>query len=141
MKRNINTTILNINSEHVYKIINKVMENCKQYKSFLSVADWNYLLITIYPPVMLSQISGRIERETGRGLKISMTCPFYFTFVCRELVRFCFTRLIQRELDQVRTVWNQHRVRRQNMPEGGPAGKPSILFDHPYLFVNKILFT
>jgi hypothetical protein len=55
-----------------------------------------------------------------------------FLCVCfREYVRFCFTRIIQHELDLVRQEWNDHQIRRQN---GEVYGKPEILYHHPDLY-------
>ncbi|XP_046585128.1 uncharacterized protein LOC124292120 [Haliotis rubra] len=45
-----------------------------------------------------------------------------------ECLRFCFTRLIQTELDQIANEWNQHRVRRTG---ADVSGKPDLLFFLP----------
>ncbi|XP_045208788.2 uncharacterized protein LOC123560686 [Mercenaria mercenaria] len=42
-----------------------------------------------------------------------------------ECVRFCFTQIIQHELDLCRQEWNDHQIRRQNGDE--VHGKPEIL--------------
>lgn len=46
----------------------------------------------------------------------------------RECLRFCFTELIQCELDKIATEWNQHSVRRTADNSGG---KPDILYFLP----------
>lgn len=60
------------------------------------------------------------------------------TVFFRELVRFCFTRIIQHELDQVRQEWNDHKIRRQNRHE--IHGQPELLYSHPDLYGTVLLF-
>lgn len=48
-----------------------------------------------------------------------------------ELLRFCFMKVLQNELDIVRKDWNEHRVRQQGHIA---TGKPEILFKHPELY-------
>ncbi|WAR12350.1 hypothetical protein MAR_026530 [Mya arenaria] len=52
--------------------------------------------------------------------------------VFRECVRFCFTQILQHELDTVRQEWNDHPIRRQNGDEIN--GRPEILYQHPDLY-------
>ena len=52
--------------------------------------------------------------------------------ICRDAVRFSFGPLIQKELDQFVTEWNNHRIRRSNMAEV-PNGIPEVLFNFPNL--------
>ncbi|XP_053394204.1 uncharacterized protein LOC123536326 [Mercenaria mercenaria] len=47
-----------------------------------------------------------------------------------ECLRFCFTKLLQKELDELREQWNLHRVRTSS----SFAGKPNLLYHHPELF-------
>ena len=50
-----------------------------------------------------------------------------------EALRFCFTRLIQRDFDQVVQEWNQHCIRSQNN-EDSPCGKPDLIYYVPELY-------
>ena len=60
-------------------------------------------------------------------------CIFVIVFVFfRECVRFCYTQIIQHELDLVRQEWNDHQIRRQNRRE--VHGRPEILYHHPDLY-------
>ncbi|XP_053389620.1 uncharacterized protein LOC128552597 [Mercenaria mercenaria] len=52
-----------------------------------------------------------------------------------ECVRFCFTQIIQHELDLCRQEWNDHQIRRQNGDE--VHGKPEILYYHPDLYGTR----
>uniref|UniRef100_A0A7M5WYP7 Uncharacterized protein n=1 Tax=Clytia hemisphaerica TaxID=252671 RepID=A0A7M5WYP7_9CNID len=45
-----------------------------------------------------------------------------------QCARFCFTGVIQQELDEFRKIWNTHRIRHVNNSEC-PAGKPDLLYD------------
>eukprot|EP00111_Clytia_hemisphaerica_P011641 TCONS_00034212-protein len=45
-----------------------------------------------------------------------------------QCARFCFTGVIQQELDEFRRIWNTHRIRHVNNSEC-PAGKPDLLYD------------
>ena len=49
-----------------------------------------------------------------------------------ECARYCFIDLINKELDNVRRLWNEHRVR-ANIEVDCPAGKPDVLFFQPML--------
>ena len=49
-----------------------------------------------------------------------------------EAVRFVFGPLIQKELDQFTTEWNNHRVRHSKMAEV-PNGVPDVLYSLPCL--------
>ncbi|XP_069102385.1 uncharacterized protein [Argopecten irradians] len=52
-----------------------------------------------------------------------------------ECIRFCFTRIIQEELDLLRHDWNHHRIRSQSrQTEGCPPGKPEMMYCHPELY-------
>ena len=50
-----------------------------------------------------------------------------------ECLRFCFSRLIQAELDKAVDLWNNHTIRRQRNAEG-PSGIPSLMFEIPETF-------
>ncbi|XP_046569874.1 uncharacterized protein LOC124278183 [Haliotis rubra] len=50
-----------------------------------------------------------------------------------ECLRFCFTDLIQEELNHISIDWNQHRVRRMRIAES-PHGKPDIMFFMPEVY-------
>lgn len=47
-------------------------------------------------------------------------------------LRFCFTRLLQKELDRLVQFWNNHHMR-QVRHSSSPAGRPNILFFAPQL--------
>ena len=47
-----------------------------------------------------------------------------------ECLHFCFTRLIQSELNNVVKRWNLHRIRPSNNRES-PPGKPDVLYYLP----------
>nr|XP_022311182.1 uncharacterized protein LOC111116478 [Crassostrea virginica] len=53
-----------------------------------------------------------------------------------ECFRFCLTKIIQQELDQIKMEWNNHYIRAQRRydDDGGLAGKPEMMFFHPELF-------
>nr|XP_022338659.1 uncharacterized protein LOC111134127 [Crassostrea virginica] len=53
-----------------------------------------------------------------------------------ECLRFCLTKIIQQELDQIKMEWNNHYIRAQRRydDDGGLAGKPEMMFFHPELF-------
>lgn len=45
-------------------------------------------------------------------------------------------QIIQKELDQIRKEWNEHRSRFSSGAEC-PGGKPNILYDVPQLYGKK----
>ncbi|XP_053409168.1 uncharacterized protein LOC128559952 [Mercenaria mercenaria] len=49
-----------------------------------------------------------------------------------EIVRFCFTDLIQRDLDRAKAEWNSHRIR--PCRSTCPSGKPDLMYYIPQLF-------
>ena len=51
-----------------------------------------------------------------------------------ESVRFCFTSLLQNELNQAVYLWNNHSIRRQNFHNECPSGKPNLLYHTPEIF-------
>ena len=52
--------------------------------------------------------------------------------ICMECLRFCFMGVLQRELNQVAILWNQHTIQiKKNNP--GPRGKPDVMFFQPQL--------
>lgn len=59
---------------------------------------------------------------------ISTSNPYHI-----ECCRISFIKLIQKDLDRVRTEWNQHYVRRSNLSDS-PNGKPDLMFFMPHLF-------
>jgi hypothetical protein len=50
-----------------------------------------------------------------------------------ECVRYCYFTLIRKDLNDVMSVWNSHRVRQCRFAES-PAGKPDVLFYQPELY-------
>ena len=50
-----------------------------------------------------------------------------------ECIRFCYMRLLQRELEEVSSMWNNHRMRAVRNCEC-PAGRPAVIYDAPELF-------
>lgn len=50
--------------------------------------------------------------------------------IAQECLRFCFNRMIQHELNTVKEIHNNHRIRRYRSQEC-PPGRPNILFDFP----------
>ncbi|XP_033756622.1 uncharacterized protein LOC117339248 isoform X1 [Pecten maximus] len=52
-----------------------------------------------------------------------------------ECLRFCFTKIIQQELNQIRHDWNHHNIRMTSrQPEECPSGKPEMMYLHPELY-------
>ena len=49
-----------------------------------------------------------------------------------EVIRFCFIGLIQTELDEVKEMWNNHRIRFIRNSEC-PSGRPNVLYHAPQL--------
>ena len=49
-----------------------------------------------------------------------------------ECARFCFLPLIQAELDETLTLWNNHRIRKVHNSDS-PAGRPDVLYSIPHL--------
>ena len=47
-----------------------------------------------------------------------------------ESIRFCFSEILQRELDEVRVLWNNHYMRKNRRAEC-PNGRTDILFHTP----------
>ena len=60
----------------------------------------------------------------------------------RDAVRYAFGPLIQQELLQFASEWNNHRIRQSNMAEV-PGGIPEVLCHMPHLHskYDCILFT
>ena len=50
-----------------------------------------------------------------------------------ECIRFCFTRILQADLDRAVEIWNNHTIRRQTNSEC-PSGKPNIMYHLPQCF-------
>ena len=50
-----------------------------------------------------------------------------------ECVRFCFAAILQKELNQMKTTWNNHRIRRSvnSNQQHRPPGRPNILYFAP----------
>lgn len=55
----------------------------------------------------------------------------------REILRFCFAHLIQRDLNRAVDEWNSHRVRAQ-ASRGLPSVIPNVMFHSPELYKAKI---
>lgn len=49
-----------------------------------------------------------------------------------DCLRFCFTGLLQTDLDHTRRLWNNHRIRKTKNAES-PPGRPAILYFTPQL--------
>lgn len=49
-----------------------------------------------------------------------------------EVIRFCFIGLIQTELDEVKAMWNNHRIRPVRNSEC-PSGRPQVLYNAPQI--------
>ncbi len=47
-----------------------------------------------------------------------------------ELIRYCFTNLFQKKLDENTRLWNAHNIHKTNKSEG-PFGKPEIIYEIP----------
>ena len=73
--------------------------------------------------------------------KTNQTLPIYkvsnvlthLFFFFRECLRFCFTRMIQNELDVVKQMHNNHHIRPYANQEC-PSGRPNIMYDFPYAY-------
>ena len=52
-----------------------------------------------------------------------------------ECLRFCFTGILQEELDQTRELWNNHRIRNVRNSEC-PPGRPDVLYFTPQLHIG-----
>ncbi|KAJ8308434.1 LOW QUALITY PROTEIN: hypothetical protein KUTeg_013308 [Tegillarca granosa] len=51
----------------------------------------------------------------------------------KNLIRFCFMRIIQDELNGVKNLWYTHRIRR-NRCQGVPNGRPLTMYLLPHLY-------
>ncbi|XP_060912008.1 uncharacterized protein LOC132988566 [Labrus mixtus] len=58
---------------------------------------------------------------------------FWGDFLDKALSQFCFMNIIQ-ELNEIRNVWNTHRIRPSRNPTV-PSGIPNIMFSAPHLWV------
>eukprot|EP00118_Oscarella_pearsei_P013948 m.115907 g.115907 ORF g.115907 m.115907 type:complete len:79 (+) comp37571_c0_seq12:1112-1348(+) len=63
-------------------------------------------------------------QDTGR---LDMT-----NCIHKDSLKFCFMEILQRKLDEVRTEWNFHRVRKSKNAEA-PGGIPELLYYVPEL--------
>lgn len=54
----------------------------------------------------------------------------------RECLKFCFTRLLQKELDSMRIQWNMHIISTSRNAEC-PRGKPDLMFDLPEMYGSR----
>ena len=52
------------------------------------------------------------------------------TCTLRDAVRFCFGPILQKELDEFRNDWNNHRIRKSTMAET-LGGIPELLYFAP----------
>ena len=50
-----------------------------------------------------------------------------------ECIRFCFTQLLQADMDRAAQMWNNHTIRRQNNAKC-PSGKPNMMYHLPGCF-------
>lgn len=53
-----------------------------------------------------------------------------FVLINSRCIRFCFSSLIQRELDEVKNTWNHHHISHSRQAVV-PNGKPIILYNAP----------
>ncbi|VDI11446.1 Hypothetical predicted protein [Mytilus galloprovincialis] len=51
----------------------------------------------------------------------------------KNLIRFCFLRLIQKELLEVVSIWNAHKIRKNNK-QHGVYGRPYVLYSVPEVY-------
>ncbi|XP_062605262.1 uncharacterized protein LOC134267055 [Saccostrea cucullata] len=58
---------------------------------------------------------------------------FTGNFLDKNLIQFCFMRLIQDELNEVVHLWNTHRMRR-NQNQVAPSGRPLTMYQIPHLY-------
>ena len=49
-----------------------------------------------------------------------------------DCIRYCFLGLIQQELDEVKSLWNHHRIRKVKN-SNSPPGRPEVLYFAPHL--------
>ena len=66
-----------------------------------------------------------LDSATSTGIDVSIGYHL-------ECLRFCFMGLIQQELDQVKTMWNHHRIRNVRNSEC-PNGRPEVLYHASHL--------
>ena len=66
-----------------------------------------------------------------------ITVSLRFFFCCRECLKFCFSSVLQRELDRFKMVYNSHKIR-QSPNQESPGGKPDILYVAP-LYYGKFV--
>ncbi|OWF56044.1 hypothetical protein KP79_PYT20971 [Mizuhopecten yessoensis] len=50
-----------------------------------------------------------------------------------SLIQFCFSTLVQRDLDNIASVWNTHTIR-PSKNQNVPHGRPAVLFSMPEVF-------
>ena len=48
----------------------------------------------------------------------------------KEWMKFCFTGILQIELDNIKEMWNNHRIRNSRNAKY-PGGRPDILYFNP----------
>ena len=60
-------------------------------------------------------------------MKIFNFNPFYHYASFSEAIQFCFTPIIQRQLDDLVCEWNHHRIRPSRNAET-PGGIPEVLY-------------
>ena len=54
----------------------------------------------------------------------------------RECIRFCFIGLLQNDLDEMKILWNNHRIRYTRNAEC-PAGRPNVIYFAPERFGGR----
>ncbi|XP_046569551.1 uncharacterized protein LOC124277874 [Haliotis rubra] len=54
-------------------------------------------------------------------------------FLDKSLIQFCFTEIIQTELDQVVKLWNSHHVR-SSRTSTSPSGRPFMMYNCPGVY-------
>lgn len=60
---------------------------------------------------------------------------FVNDFVDKNILLFCFTAIIQDNLDSTMRIWNNHIIRRTN--RGLPHGRPDVMCEAPYLYGTR----
>lgn len=58
---------------------------------------------------------------------------FADSFLDKSLIQFCFQNVIQGELNETVTAWNDHRIRPSHNPRS-PNGRPTVMYAVPDLY-------
>ena len=71
---------------------------------------------------------------------LSLVLCFNYADMCRDILRYCFGPLVQRDLTSFSYEWNYHRVRYSRMADV-PGGIPEVLFHMPHSQGMNCVFT